>query len=533
METDASLLGVELEQRQQDELYQQFLLQTMGTMQPDSPPSKIISPQPGMCVKTSSVSDKKKVFVNICKSQTVPPPPPLSQEALVELLESEDPTSFRVPMSLGEPHTEVDNSFVGEILTKFFRSESDIEANVSETEDNLEEDPDNEASSSDEKETPSEDTLFQQFLIAVSLEGLENKYNLELSRDIKILKNRKFMGSIAEQNIRTKSKPVIQEIDTKESNSVSSSAKCPEFLLLVEPQSGNPEHLIAEILLPGVTSTRSLVLDLGEDRLVLTARPSLFHLDIFFPLIIDQEKSIAHFIMSDIEEEYEDQAEAEEEEEAGDEGETEQHEYTEYQEETQEEEERPRPKPQIAAPKIPEGERVDFDDIHRKRMEKDFLELQTLIDAHFEQRKKEEEELIGLKDRIERRRSERAEQQRERAEKERDRQTRIAEERQRKEDEEAKKRADDDAKKKKVLSNMGANFGGFLAKAEQKRGKRLTGREIKRKTLLERRAPLGIENLREDGLRQRAQEMWNWIYQLESEKFDLLDEMKKQKYEVW
>lgn len=39
-------------------------------------------------------------------------------------------------------------------------------------------------------------------------------------------------------------------------------------------------------------------------------------------------------------------------------------------------------------------------DIHRKRMEKDFLELQTLIDVHFEQRKKEEEELIALKERI-------------------------------------------------------------------------------------------------------------------------------------
>uniref|UniRef100_A0A8C9XSQ5 Troponin T, slow skeletal muscle n=1 Tax=Sander lucioperca TaxID=283035 RepID=A0A8C9XSQ5_SANLU len=81
---------------------------------------------------------------------------------------------------------------------------------------------------------------------------------------------------------------------------------------------------------------------------------------------------------------------------------------------------------QLAAPKIPEGERVDFDDIHRKRMEKDLLELQTLIDVHFEQRKKEEEELIGLKDRIESRRAERAEQQRVRAEKERHRQTRIA-----------------------------------------------------------------------------------------------------------
>ncbi|XP_066498236.1 troponin T, slow skeletal muscle [Hoplias malabaricus] len=241
--------------------------------------------------------------------------------------------------------------------------------------------------------------------------------------------------------------------------------------------------------------------------------------------------------MSDVEEEYEEQAEeAEEEEEEAPQQEDGEQEYSEYQEEAQEEEEeRPRPKPlvpQLAPPKIPEGERVDFDDIHRKRMEKDLLELQTLIEAHFEQRKKEEEELIGLKDRIERRRSERAEQQRVRAEKERDRQTRIAEERQRKEDEEAKKRADDEAKKKKVLSNMGANFGGFLAKAEQRRGKRLTGREIKRKTLAERRSPLGIENLREDGLRQRAQEMWDWIYELESEKFDLMDHMKKQKYEI-
>uniref|UniRef100_A0A8B9RIB0 Troponin T, slow skeletal muscle n=1 Tax=Astyanax mexicanus TaxID=7994 RepID=A0A8B9RIB0_ASTMX len=139
-------------------------------------------------------------------------------------------------------------------------------------------------------------------------------------------------------------------------------------------------------------------------------------------------------------------------------------------------------------------------------MEKDLTELQTLIEAHFEQRKKEEEELIGLKDRIERRRSERAEQQRVRAEKERDRQTRIVEERQRKEDEEAKKRADDEAKKKKVLSNMGANFGGFLAKAEQRRGKRMTGREIKRKTLADRRAPLGIENMREDASLKKKNE---------------------------
>lgn len=33
-------------------------------------------------------------------------------------------------------------------------------------------------------------------------------------------------------------------------------------------------------------------------------------------------------------------------------------------------------------------------------MEKDLMELQTLIEVHFESRKKEEEELINLTDRI-------------------------------------------------------------------------------------------------------------------------------------
>ncbi|XP_020949115.1 troponin T, slow skeletal muscle isoform X4 [Sus scrofa] len=200
------------------------------------------------------------------------------------------------------------------------------------------------------------------------------------------------------------------------------------------------------------------------------------------------------------------------------------------------EEERPKPSrpvvPPLIPPKIPEGERVDFDDIHRKRMEKDLLELQTLIDVHFEQRKKEEEELVALKERIERRRAERAEQQRFRTEKERERQAKLAEEKMRKEEEEAKKRAEDDAKKKKVLSNMGAHFGGYLVKAEQKRGKRQTGREMKQRILSERKKPLNIDHMGEDQLREKAQELSDWIHQLESEKFDLMAKLKQQKYEI-
>ncbi|XP_029440697.1 troponin T, slow skeletal muscle isoform X3 [Rhinatrema bivittatum] len=233
--------------------------------------------------------------------------------------------------------------------------------------------------------------------------------------------------------------------------------------------------------------------------------------------------------MSDAEdvEEYEEEQEGEEE---AIEEEEEQPE-----EEAHQEEERPKPKPmvpQLAPPKIPEGERVDFDDIHRKRMEKDLLELQTLIDVHFEQRKKEEEELIDLKDRIERRRAERSEQQRSRTEKERERQAKLAEEKMRKEEEEAKKRAEDDAKKKKVLSNMGAHFGGYLVKAEQKRGKRQTGREMKRKILAERRKEINIESLGEESLKQTAKELSEWIHQLESEKFDLMEQMRTQRYDI-
>ncbi|KAM3841740.1 troponin T, cardiac muscle [Vipera latastei] len=202
--------------------------------------------------------------------------------------------------------------------------------------------------------------------------------------------------------------------------------------------------------------------------------------------------------------------------------------------EHEEGETKPKPKlftPNLVPPKIPDGERVDFDDIHRKRMEKDLNELQALIEAHFENRKKEEEELIFLKDRIEQRRAERAEQQRIRSEREKERQARLAEERARKEEEEARKRAEEDERKKKAFSNM-LHFGGYLQKTEKKGGKKQTEREKKKKILTERRKPLNIDHLNEDKLREKAKELWQSIHDLEAEKFDLQEKFKRQKYEI-
>uniref|UniRef100_H2MQK3 PIH1 domain-containing protein 1 n=1 Tax=Oryzias latipes TaxID=8090 RepID=H2MQK3_ORYLA len=244
--TDSSLLNTELELEQQEELYQQLLLQVSFVY---------------LYVCTFTEPGKEKVFINICQSSSVPPPPELSREELVDLLQSEDPSGYRVPMSLGEPHTEVDNS--SQSCTAY-----DVVINQ------------------DFFQKCQEDALFQQFVILVSAEGLENKYKLELSRDWKVLKNRKFLGSVSEQNIRTKSRPTIQ---------INSCDFRPKFRLLVEPPTGHPENLVAEIHLPGVPSSRSLLLDVGEDRLVLTARPSLFHLDVFHPFLVDQDNTAAQF----------------------------------------------------------------------------------------------------------------------------------------------------------------------------------------------------------------------------------------------
>ncbi|NXP40934.1 TNNT2 protein, partial [Leiothrix lutea] len=192
---------------------------------------------------------------------------------------------------------------------------------------------------------------------------------------------------------------------------------------------------------------------------------------------------------------------------------------------------KPKPKvfmPNLVPPKIPDGERLDFDDIHRKRMEKDLNELQALIEAHFESRKKEEEELLSLKDRI----------------------VRVqpsplwlypvpvgtqplslSHKRARKEEEEARKRAEEEARKKKAFSNM-LHFGGYMQKSEKKGGKKQTEREKKKKILSERRKPLNIDHLSEDKLRDKAKELWQNIHDLEAEKFDLQEKFKRQKYEI-
>uniref|UniRef100_A0A8C2ZIL2 Troponin T type 2a (cardiac) n=1 Tax=Cyclopterus lumpus TaxID=8103 RepID=A0A8C2ZIL2_CYCLU len=189
--------------------------------------------------------------------------------------------------------------------------------------------------------------------------------------------------------------------------------------------------------------------------------------------------------------------------------------------------------PNLIPPKIPDGEKVDFDDIHRKRMEKDLMELQTLIVVHFESRKKEEDDIIHLKDRIDKRRSERSEQQRIRSERDKERQKRLEDEKARKEEEEAKRRADEDAKKKKTLTSL--HFGGYMQKLVS--GWRVhSGRlkQFKLKIILEHNKNNHNHHVPYVSVshREKAKELWEWMQELEGEKFDLQYQITSQKYEI-
>ncbi|XP_053307659.1 PIH1 domain-containing protein 1 [Spea bombifrons] len=281
MESDKSLLSAGHNTEMEDALYEQMLLKAKEEIErriPSVPESKQIRPQPGFCIKTKTSKDTK-IFINICKSSHIPAPPDLNERELVTILESDDPSGYRVPMSIGEPHVEVDNSGGG--CTAY-----DIVIN----------------NSFFDKIKGNE--LFREFFITVAMEGLENKYELELSREWRMLKNRKFMGSVFEQNIRTQSKPIIQEMNPSNSQNsqpktliseIQSSAVVPEYTLVAEPPEGHPSFIVAEISLPKVASARSLVLDLGEDRIVLWGRPDLYHLDIFIPYNVVQEECGAQF----------------------------------------------------------------------------------------------------------------------------------------------------------------------------------------------------------------------------------------------
>ncbi|XP_022291151.2 PIH1 domain-containing protein 1-like [Crassostrea virginica] len=272
-------------------LMKKLLLQSGVQDGATDPNSKVswttITPRPGFCLKTKK-DNGEKVFINVCQADNVPQPKDITEEELLKLLESEDPFGFRVPMSIGEPHAEIDKSGQGctaydvVIHPAFFEKMKDNE-------------------------------VFRAFFLSVTLEGLEDKYSLTLSREWVILKNRKSVGRLQEQNVRTQSKPVIMEMGDQTSGpgkpliqemdspkplsqeELKARGQKPEFQIVQDPAEGHPEFLVAEISLPHVKMASTLSVDVGEDRIVLETRSNKYYLDIYLPYLLVQEDCLAQF----------------------------------------------------------------------------------------------------------------------------------------------------------------------------------------------------------------------------------------------
>lgn len=276
LEVDRSIIEKNLliQESQNDGLEELF--QARASQPPPDHPWKLVKPAPGMCVKTHTEAGDK-VFINICHTPEVPAPENISEDALVEIWTSEDHSSFRVPMSIGEGHAEADKAgnptvaYDVAINREFYKK---IENSK----------------------------VFLTFLLTVVMEGLKDKYSLHLqTEDYVILKNRKVMGDLLPHRIRQGGQrkpagPLIQEMTPP----IPVSSREPQYRIRQEPpQAETPDYLLAEFFMKDMTSSRGLTLDVGEDRIVLDS-PGLvgkqaYKLDVFIPYSVDQDRCSASF----------------------------------------------------------------------------------------------------------------------------------------------------------------------------------------------------------------------------------------------
>lgn len=171
----------------------------------------------GFCIKTFKVNTNEKYFINVCQAEEIPPPEDISEAQLTEILNSDEPSSYRIPMSISEPRVTKDKSdnpvdavdFA--INPKFFAK---IEKSA----------------------------LFRDFFLVLIAEALSDKYNVQIKVDKAIiLTKRKFIGTLLSHRVRNtdvktvlssyknptnedlnklksleNSKTLVQEIDAKE-----------------------------------------------------------------------------------------------------------------------------------------------------------------------------------------------------------------------------------------------------------------------------------------------------------------------------
>lgn len=259
-----------------------------------------MTPVSGVCLKTDAKGGEK-VFINLCRSEHIPPPPSVSDIEMAHALATGDNSTYRIPMSVGEPHAELDTAKKGCTAYDVIVSEaafSQFQAREG----------------------------IKEFMVELILCHIEVKHTTQLSRDYKILGKRTRMGQLQQQRIRRRTtiqevnipaaaatpegppdavapgrRPRIEEVgdtagdDGDVHQTQNQTAEIPQFTLLKEPEEGRPEFYILELELPKVGSAATMTLDVGGNRLELTAHPRKYFLGLDFDYPVDYKETGAQF----------------------------------------------------------------------------------------------------------------------------------------------------------------------------------------------------------------------------------------------
>lgn len=115
--------------------------------------------------------------MNLCTSDELPKPPDVSDTELALILESDDPSTFRIPMCLGEPRTDTDKGqFIQNemmIYVIYYMVYYCIAGEACKVFDV--------AINPEALKRVHSSELFRQFIMTAALEGLQTKYKVELN----------------------------------------------------------------------------------------------------------------------------------------------------------------------------------------------------------------------------------------------------------------------------------------------------------------------------------------------------------------
>ncbi|XP_055918885.1 PIH1 domain-containing protein 1 [Eupeodes corollae] len=281
---------------------------------------KVVTPKPGFCIKSFKVNTNEKYFINVCHTDEIPPPEDITEEELTGILQTDEPSSYRIPMSISEPRITKDKSNNPcdacdiAVNPKFFYK---IEKSI----------------------------LFKDFFLALIAEALSDKYNIQIKVDkCIILTKRKFIGTLVSHRIRnndvktvldtyknpssgdrelleklnsnlgTKTKPLIQEISENELNQMKikseelkmnstkikeeislAASTVPEFKLRAKVKGQNVDEVQAELYMPKCISSSEIVLNVGEDRILVESMKHGYLFDKFVNYKLDQDRVNAVF----------------------------------------------------------------------------------------------------------------------------------------------------------------------------------------------------------------------------------------------